>query len=144
MHVKRQKQKSIKSAPSLYKWQRKDITMYHNLSITVTDSFINGIEKLKYMDETDDEAELATAEDKLLGESSTKELLQPSSPELRNSTESAESKNTDDNRGEAEMSSDSTLADGVMSKLNEKLAPIEDERTPMLPKDEDKDAASKS
>ena len=118
--------------------------MYHNLSITVTDSFINGIEKLKYMDETDDEAELATAEDKLLGESSTKELLQPSSPELRNSTESAESKNTDDNRVEAEMSSDSTLADGVMSKLNEKLAPIEDERTPMLPKDEDKDAASKS
>ncbi|XP_041365054.1 uncharacterized protein LOC121380339 [Gigantopelta aegis] len=112
----------------------------HSSTKIKQDSFVNGIDKLKYMDETDDEAESASAEDGLLGKSNEKESVPPPSPEHRNSTENTRAKNADDSRGDAEMSLGSTLADGVMSKLNEKLAPIADERTPMLSKAHGEDA----
>ncbi|XP_071099914.1 uncharacterized protein [Haliotis cracherodii] len=77
------------------------------------DKHVNGIDKIKYMDETtDDEADSATPHDRLIRDEEA-------------------SKNANGQMGAKSLSND------VMNKFDDKLAPIEEERQPMISKQSD-------
>ncbi|XP_067655252.1 uncharacterized protein [Haliotis asinina] len=74
------------------------------------DKHVNGIDKIKYMDETtDEETDSATPHDRLIREEDAPQ-------------------NADGQQGA------NTLSNDVMNKFDDKLAPIEEERQPMLSK----------
>lgn len=74
---------------------------------------MNGIDKIKYMDETtDEEADSATPHDRLIRDEEA-------------------SKNANGQMGAKSLSND------VMNKFDDKLSPIEEERQPMISKQSD-------